>query len=147
MFSRADGIPKAIAIEENRSMKKAARQPTPRHAKPGKSVKFLQKSTCATCRKARRFLKKRGFHIYYRDLVKDRLSAAELQKLIGRHDHEEFLNPRCGIFRKKKMREKPPSRREAISLMVKNPDLIRRPVIVAGGRVVIGYDENGMIRF
>ena len=45
------------------------------------------------------------------------------------------------------MKEKPPSRREAISMMAKNPNLIRRPVVVAGGRVVVGYDENGMIRF
>jgi arsenate reductase-like glutaredoxin family protein len=29
--------------------------------------------------------------------------------------------------------------------MAKDPELIRRPVVVAGGRVVIGYDENGMI--
>lgn len=36
---------------------------------------------------------------------------------------------------------------EAIRRMAKDPELIRRPVIVAGGRVVIGYDENGMIRF
>jgi len=112
-----------------------------------KAVQFLQKSTCATCRKARRFMEKRGYRLNYRDLVKERLGAAELERLIGRHDHEDFLNPRSEIFRKKKMKDKPPSRREAISLMAKNPDLIRRPVIVAGGRVVIGYDENGMIRF
>jgi Spx/MgsR family transcriptional regulator len=128
-------------------MKTPARTATPRAKKARKSVKFLQKSTCATCRKARQFMEKRGFHLHYRDLAKERLSAAELQKLIGRHDHEEFLNPRSEVFRKKKMKDNPPSRREAISLMAKNPDLIRRPVIVAGGRVVIGYDENGMIRF
>jgi Spx/MgsR family transcriptional regulator len=128
-------------------MKSSARKTTPRAKKPRKAVKFLQKSTCATCRKARRFMEKRGYHLQYRDLAKERLSASELEKLIGRHDHEDFLNPRCEIFRKKKMKDKPPSRREAIGLMAKNPDLIRRPVIVAGGRVVIGYDENGMIRF
>lgn len=128
-------------------MTTSPRKTAPRAEKAGKSVKFLQKSTCSTCRKARRFLEKRGYRINYRDLVKDRLSATELEKLIGKHDHEEFLNPRCELFRKKKMKDKPPSRREAISLMAKNPDLIRRPVIVAGGRVVIGYDENGMIRF
>jgi len=116
-------------------------------AKPGKTVKFLLKSTCATCRKAKRFMEKHGYHLNYRDLVKERLTASELQKLIGRHDHEDFLNPRSEVFRKKNMKDNPPSRREAISLMAKNPDLIRRPVIVAGGRVVIGYDENGMIRF
>jgi len=108
---------------------------------------FLHKPTCATCRKARRFMENRGYHLNYRDLIKERLSASELEKLIGKHDHEDFLNPRCELFRKKKMEDNPPSRREAIGLMARNPDLIRRPVIVAGGRVVIGYDENGMIRF
>jgi Spx/MgsR family transcriptional regulator len=128
-------------------MTKPARKTTARAKKPKKTVKFLQKSTCATCRKARQFMEKRGVHLHYRDLVKDRLNASELEKLIGRHDHGDFLNPRSEVFRKKKMKDKPPSRREAIGLMAKHPDLIRRPVIVAGGRVVIGYDENGMIRF
>jgi arsenate reductase-like glutaredoxin family protein len=40
-----------------------------------------------------------------------------------------------------------PAGRAAISMMSKNPDLIRRPVVVAGGCAVVGYDENGMIRF
>jgi len=92
-------------------------------------------------------MEQRGYRLNYRDLVKDRLSAKELEKLIGNHDHEDFLNPRSEVFRKKKMGKNPPSRREAIGLMAKNPDLIRRPVIVAGGRVVIGYDQKGMIRF
>ncbi len=128
-------------------MKKLASKTVPRAKKPRKSVNFLQKSTCATCRKARRFMERHGYKLNYRDIVKERLGPSDLEKLIGRHDHEEFLNPRSEIFRRKKMKDKPPSRREAIKLMAKNPGLIRRPVIVAGGRVVIGYDENGMIRF
>lgn len=128
-------------------MKSASRRAVPKAKRSRKTVKFLQKPTCATCRKARRFLEKRGYKLNYRDITKDRLSAAELAKLIGGHDHEDFLRPNSEIFRKKNMKDHPPSRREAISLMAKNPELIRRPVVVAGGRVVIGYDENGMIRF
>ena len=128
-------------------MKTSTRKRIPRAKKSRKAVEFLQKSTCATCRKARHFMEKRGYQLNYRDLVKERLSPSELQKLIGKHEHEDFLNPRSEIFRKKGMKDKPPSRREAIGLMAKNPDLIRRPVLVAGGRVVVGYDENGMIRF
>lgn len=137
----------SVSGKKGRDMKSPARKTASRTRKTRKAVEFLQKPTCATCRKARKFLEKRGVRLHYRDLVKDRLSPSELEKLIGKHDHEEFLNPRSEIFRKKKMKDKPPSRREAIGLMAKNPDLIRRPVIVAGGRVVIGYDENGMIRF
>ena len=128
-------------------MAKPAGKTSSRAKKARKPVNFLHKPTCATCRTARRFMEKRGYLLRFRDLGKERLSAAELEKLIGRHDHEDFLNPRNELFRKKHMKDDPPSRREAIGLMARNPDLIRRPVIVAGGRVVIGYDENGMIRF
>jgi arsenate reductase-like glutaredoxin family protein len=54
------------------------------------------------------------------------------------------LNPRNEVYRRRKMKEKPPSRKEAIRLMAREPNLIRRPVIVAGGRVVLGFDEDGI---
>ena len=115
-----------------------------RSARPGKKAKFLYKPNCTTCRKARSFMERRGFQLYFRDLAKERLSSAELEKLIGNRDYTEFLNSRNELFRKKKMAENPPSRREAIRMMTKEPNLIRRPVVVAGGRVVVGFDEEGM---
>jgi len=114
--------------------------------KTGKKVQFLQKPSCTTCRKAKKFLEKRGFQLYFRDLNKDRLSSSELEKLIGKRDYTDFLNTHNETFRRKKMKDNPPSRREAIRMMSKEPNLIRRPVIVAGGRVVVGFDENGMAR-
>ena len=39
------------------------------------------------------------------------------------------------------MAEKPPSRAEAIKLMSKTPNLIRRPLLVQGSRIIIGFDE------
>jgi arsenate reductase-like glutaredoxin family protein len=40
------------------------------------------------------------------------------------------------------MKEHPPSRAEAIKLMAKEPNLIRRPVVLRGSRMVLGLDEN-----
>jgi arsenate reductase (glutaredoxin) len=119
---------------------------TSRTERSGKKVLFLQKPTCTTCRKAKKFMERRGFQLYFRDLAKERLSSAELEKLIGRRDHTDFLNTRNETFRKKKMKDNPPSRKEAIRMMVKEPNLIRRPVIVGGGRVVVGFDEDGIAR-
>jgi len=114
--------------------------------KSGKVVQFLHKPSCTTCRKARKFMEKRGFQLYFRDLAKERLSSTELEKLIGRRDYTEFLNPKNELFRTKKMKDDPPSRKEAIRLMAKEPNLIRRPVVVAGGRVVVGFDESGIAK-
>jgi arsenate reductase (glutaredoxin) len=122
------------------------RKPSGRAKRKGKRATFLHKPTCTTCRKARAHLEKRGFQLYFRDLTKDRLSAAELEKLIGQRDHTEFLNTRNELYHKKKMKDKPPSRKEAIRLMAKEPNLIRRPVVLCGGRVVLGFDKEGMAR-
>jgi len=112
------------------------------HAK----ARFFHKPNCTTCRKAKAFMQRKGFQLYFRDLAKDRLSSTELEKLIGSRDYTEFLNPRNELFRRKHMKDEPPSRREAIRLMSKEPNLIRRPVIVAGGRIVLGFDKNGIAR-
>jgi Spx/MgsR family transcriptional regulator len=122
--------------------KKKARKPAARAKRKGKSVQFLQKPTCTTCRKARAYMEKRGFDLHFRNLDKERLSSEELEKLIGNRDHREFLNTRNDLYRRKNMKENPPSRAEAIRMMVGEPNLIRRPVIVAGGRVVLGFDQE-----
>jgi Spx/MgsR family transcriptional regulator len=121
-------------------------KPGKRAHKNRKKARFLGKPNCTTCRKARKFMERRGFQLYFRDLAKDKLSATELEKLIGNRDYTEFLNSRNELFRRKKMADNPPPRREAIKMMAEEPNLIRRPVVVAGGRVVVGFDEDGIAR-
>jgi arsenate reductase-like glutaredoxin family protein len=83
-----------------------------------------------------------GAELDSRNLDKERLSEAELDELIGARDYKPFLNPRNELYRDKNMKENPPSRAEAIKLMAKTPNLIRRPVVIRGSQVVLGYDED-----
>jgi regulatory protein spx len=76
-----------------------------------------------------------------RDLDKQPLSEPELDQLIGTRDHKEFLSTRNELYRERNMTEKPPSRPEALKLMSKNPNLIRRPLLTHGSRIIIGFDE------
>ena len=83
-----------------------------------------------------------GAELESRDLDKERLSEAELDELIGVRDYKLFLNSRNELYREKNTKEKPPSRAEAIKLMAKTPNLIRRPVVIRGDQIVLGYDEE-----
>jgi Spx/MgsR family transcriptional regulator len=109
-------------------------------------IKFLQKPSCTTCRKAKAFLEKRKVEMDLRDLGKDRLSVEELDGLIGKRDHRMFLNTRNELYRAHKMGENPPSRDEALKLMAAEPNLIRRPVVLRGSDIVLGYDEEALKR-
>ena len=82
-----------------------------------------------------------GAELESHDLDKQRLTEAELKELIGDRDYKEFLNTRNELYRSRKMKDHPPSRAEAIKLMAKEPNLIRRPVVMRGSQMVLGFDE------
>lgn len=84
----------------------------------------------------------RKVEVASRDLGKDKLSESELDELIGERDYKAFLNTRNELYRAKNMKEKPPSRQEAIKMMAKEPNLIRRPILIKGSQVIFGFDEE-----
>jgi arsenate reductase (glutaredoxin) len=68
------------------------------------------------------------------------LSVAELEKLIGKRDYKLFLNSRNELYRERGMKENPPPRDEALELMSKNPNLIKRPILIKDGEIYLGLD-------
>jgi arsenate reductase-like glutaredoxin family protein len=71
------------------------------------------------------------------------LSVADLDELIGDRDYRMFLNSRNELYRERGMKDHPPPRPEALKLMSENPNLIKRPILIKGREVVLGFDEPG----
>ena len=105
--------------------------------------KFYWKKTCSTCRNAKAFLQTAGADVEEVDLSKG-LSVEELESIIGKDDYRRFLNTRNELYRERKMSKNPPSREEALRLMSANPNLVRRPLLVKGKKVVAGFDAEAM---
>jgi Spx/MgsR family transcriptional regulator len=107
-------------------------------------VEFLQKPLCTSCRNARAYMEQCGFDLRLRDIGKDRLGAEEIENLIGKRDYKTFLNTRNEMYRRKKMKGNPPSRAEAVKMIAAEPNLIRRPIIIAGGKIILGFDQQSI---
>lgn len=106
-------------------------------------MKLYWKKTCSTCRDARKYLVALGAKFEDVDLAPG-LSVAELDALIGKRDYREFLNFRNELYRERGMKKSPPPRGEALRLMSENPNLVRRPLLVKGRSIVIGFDKEAM---
>jgi arsenate reductase (glutaredoxin) len=83
-----------------------------------------------------------GVEMESRDLDKQRLTEQDLDQLIGERDYKEFLNTRNELYRARKMKEHPPTRVEAVKLMAREPNLIRRPILIRGAQITLGFDEE-----
>ena len=51
----------------------------------------------------------------------------------------DFVSTRSPVFKKQPL---PTSKKAAIDLMMKNPNLIRRPILVKGSNVIFGFDKG-----
>jgi len=87
----------------------------------------------------------KGVTLNERDLGKDPLTVEELRTLFGSRDPRAFLNPRNELYRKMRMKDKPPSAEEALRLMAREPNLIRRPIVARGAKLVAGFDEESLL--
>lgn len=62
--------------------------------------------------------------------------------MIGKRDHLPFLNAKNEVYRERNMKQNPPSREEAIQLMAEFPNLIKRPLLVKGSRILFGFSAD-----
>ena len=77
-----------------------------------------------------------------REYGKNPFTEKELREIIGDDPIVPFLNTRTPLYRERNMKQKPPSKDEAIKLMLKDPNLLKRPVIIKGRKKLTGFDET-----
>jgi arsenate reductase (glutaredoxin) len=77
-----------------------------------------------------------------RDYAKEPLSASELKVLFAGRDPRDFLNPKSPAFKTMGLKDRKLTAAGALALMAREPNLIKRPLVVAGGQIVAGFDRD-----
>ena len=98
---------------------------------------------CDSVRKARRWLDEHGIAYVFHDFRKDGLDAAQLAAWIEQVGWETLLNRKGTTWR-----QLPAAQREGVdgkrarALLLRSPTLIKRPVLVAGQHLEVGFDAD-----
>ena len=74
------------------------------------------------------------------DINKEPPSREFLEKHIEADHFLDYVSTRSPVWKERPL---PKSKKEAIDLMMENPNLIRRPIMVKGAKVIFGFDKNG----
>ena len=77
-----------------------------------------------------------------RDYARNPLTAADLAELFKGRDPRDFLNPRSPAFKSMGLQGKTLTPEQAMKLMVQEPNLLKRPLVVVGREIIAGFDRE-----
>jgi arsenate reductase len=96
---------------------------------------------CDTMKKARAWLDKHGVDYVFHDYKVAGIERGKLERWVGKAGWEVLLNRAGTTFRKLPDKDKDGlTEKKAIALMLKQPSMIKRPVIELGaGKLLVGF--------
>lgn len=77
-----------------------------------------------------------------RDFAKQPLGFSELKELFRGRDPRDFVNSKSPVFKARGLAGKALTAEQALKLMAEEPNLIKRPLVIAGTQIVAGFDRD-----
>ncbi len=109
------------------------------------SALFVCYPKCTTCQKARKWLEGREIDVTVRDIKADNPSRSELaewHKASGL-PLKKFFNTSGMLYKEMALKDKLPhmTEDEMLDLLAGSGMLVKRPILVSGGNVLVGFKE------
>lgn len=106
---------------------------------------FVEYPPCTTCKKARRWLEEQGVAFESRHIKEQPPAAAELKEWWGRSGLplRRFFNTSGLKYKELALKDKLPamSEDEQLALLASDGMLVKRPILVGDGFVLVGFRE------
>ena len=107
---------------------------------------FVCYPKCSTCMKAKKWLEEKGFEYELRDIKTENPTADELRDWWKKSGLplKRFFNTSGNLYKEMKLKDKLPemSEEEQINLLASDGMLVKRPILVDGEKVLVGFRQQ-----
>lgn len=104
---------------------------------------------CASCRKVKAYLKEHNIRFIEKNIFNVLLNKNEVKYLLSRSDNgaDDIISKRSKIIQEDKIDIDAMSTDQLIDFIIKNPSILRRPIILNEDNFQIGYDSEEIDAF
>lgn len=101
-------------------------------------------NSCTSCRKAKDVLENEDANYEVREYFKQNVTRDELDNLLATTGLTvaDILSTRSNPYKQGNLAEKNLSEDEILEMMTEEPRLIKRPILITGSNVVVGFNED-----
>ena len=108
-------------------------------------MKFICYPKCSTCRKAKKWLDEHNVEYTERHIADEKPTYDELKEWYekSRLPLKKFFNTSGLLYKEMKLKDKLPSmsEEEQLRLLATDGMLVKRPILVTGDKVLVGFKE------
>ncbi len=97
---------------------------------------------CDTCKKAMKALESKGVDFTFVDIRGGGVDKAQIEQWLSKAGAEALVNKRSTTWRNLSEAQKQQAEKEPVKLLVENLTLIKRPLIEAGGDILVGWNKE-----
>ena len=109
-------------------------------------ITFLCYPKCTTCQKAKKWLDDNNIHYSLRHIVEQNPTADELRQWYEQSGLplKKFFNTSGLLYKDLKLKDRLPAMtdEEQLTLLATNGMLVKRPMIIVTGKVLVGFKET-----
>ena len=105
--------------------------------------------SCTSCRKARAWLTENELPFKERNIFSDPLNSDELLEILSltKNGTEDIISTRSKVYQKLAIDLDDLKLEELLALIEQYPNLLKRPIIVDGDKLQVGYNEDDIRKF
>lgn len=108
------------------------------------AVKVYTSPSCASCRKAKKWLTEFGIEYVEKNIFVSKLSRDELKDILEKTEggFDDIISTRSKVFKEKDISLDDMSINEMLDFIEANPSVLKRPIIIDDRRLQIGYNDE-----
>lgn len=112
-------------------------------------VKLYTAPSCASCRKAKTWLRNNNIDFVEKNIFSTQLTKEELQLLLERSENgsDDIISKRSKVIKESDIDVEDLSFNELIEFIQENPSILKRPIIIDERRFQVGFNSEEIRTF
>lgn len=112
-------------------------------------IQIYTTPSCASCRKAKKWFDQFNIPYYEKNIFSIKLSKDDIYKMLANSENgfDDIISTRSKVFKEKKLEPDNMLVDEMIEFIIKNPSVLKRPIIINESELQVGYNNEDITIF
>lgn len=114
-----------------------------------KMIKLYTSPSCSSCRKVKKYFEKYNIKYEEKNIFTSPISREDIFKMLVKSENgfEDIISTRSKVFKEKGVSLYDMKTQDLIDFIIKNPSVLKRPIIVTDYEIQVGYNDDDIELF